>query len=1015
MSDLAPSSLREHRPNASGTDASHIAREHFAFEGEARELPSERDQNFLIAAPDGQRRLLKIAQHGEEPAVLDLQHRVLERLAQTPIAARVPVVITGDDDGEIVAVAIEGREHLVRCFSWLPGEPLATTRPHAHALLTDLGALLGIVDRALADFTHPAMRRKLRWDLAHASAVVHAHLPAVEEASKRELVERHLARFEADTAPRLPGLRRGVIHNDANDHNVLVRSSTADQIVRGLIDFGDLVHTTTVCEVAIAATYAMLDKRDPLGAAAAIVRGYDRENTLDDGELAALFDLIAMRACTSVTISAHQRRGEPDNEYLGVSEEAAWRLLELLDTIHPDLALATFRAACGREACPRSARVQAWIQARRGTFAPVLDVDLSSTDALWLDLSVGSSMLAELELADGGPDGLEREVERRVARAGASVAAGRWNEARPLYLGALYDVDGDDRSEARTVHLGVDLFRPAGTPVHAPLDGWVHGLRENEGRLDYGPTVILRHEPEPGLVFYTLYGHLARPCLTTLAVGQRVRAGEPLATLGDASVNGGWTPHVHFQVVTNLLGHRGEFPGVAADRDADVWLSISPDPCGLLGLDTDRPAPAPLAAQRARHLSHALSLAYAAPLAIVRGRGTHLYDDRGRAFLDAVNNVPHVGHAHPAVVRAGREQMAVLNTNTRYLHPLLAEYAERLLATFPPSLEVCFFVNSGSEANELALRLARTHTGARDVVVLEGGYHGNTGGLVELSEYKFGGAGGFDPPGHVHVAPLPDPYRGRHRGEDAGERYAEHVREVCDGAPNVAAFLSEALLGCGGQIVPPSGFLERAYQHVRAAGGLCIADEVQIGFGRVGSRFWAFEEHGVVPDVVTLGKPIGNGHPLGAVVTTRAVAESFANGMEYFNTFGGNPVSCAIGLAVLDVIQSEALQENALRVGEHLLGGLRGLQERFEMIGDVRGRGLYIGAELVTSRTERTPAAAEAAYVVERMKDKGVLISIDGPDHNVLKIKPPIVFSIENASRLLAALEEVLGESPLAR
>jgi 4-aminobutyrate aminotransferase-like enzyme len=395
----------------------------------------------------------------------------------------------------------------------------------------------------------------------------------------------------------------------------------------------------------------------------------------------------------------------------------------------------------------------------------------------------------------------------------------------------------------------------------------------------------------------------------------------------------------------------------------------------------------------------------------------HLIDADGRRYLDAVNNVAHVGHSHPDVVRAGQRQMAVLTTNTRYLHEHLVRYAERLTSTLPQPLRVCYFVNSGSEANELALRLARAHTGERDVVVLEAGYHGNTSTLVEVSPYKFDGPGGAGAPPWVHKVPMPDTYRGPFRRDDelAGMKYAQAVRDavgrVRQGGRRPSAFLCESILSCGGQIVLPPGYLAEAYRHVRAAGGVCIADEVQVGFGRVGSHMWAFETQGVVPDVVTMGKPIGNGHPIGAVVTTPEIAASFTNGMEYFNTFGGNPVSCAIGLEVLDVLAREGLQARAGAVGSHLLARLAEVGGRHSIIGDVRGLGLFAGVELVIDSARPTPATRHAGYVANRMRDRGVLLSTDGPDNNVLKIKPPLCFTEADADRLADTLDGVLRES----
>jgi 4-aminobutyrate aminotransferase-like enzyme len=378
-----------------------------------------------------------------------------------------------------------------------------------------------------------------------------------------------------------------------------------------------------------------------------------------------------------------------------------------------------------------------------------------------------------------------------------------------------------------------------------------------------------------------------------------------------------------------------------------------------------------------------------------------------------------VGHCHPHVAAAGQCQIAVLNTNTRYLHDTIVSYAQRLLSKLPEPLSVCFFVCTGSEANELAFRMARNYTGQQDIITIDGAYHGNTQALIDVSPYKHDGPGGQGAPPWVHKVVMPDSYRGPHKGTGAatGTRYAEYVREaikwIHDDGKKSAAFICESMLGCGGQIVLPDNYLQEAFKLVRSAQGVCIVDEVQVGFGRVGSHFWAFETQGVVPDIVTLGKPIGNGHPLAAVITTPDIADAFANGMEYFNTFGGNPVSCAIGMAVLDVIEKEGLQENACRVGVRLLKDLKALMDKYPLIGDVRGLGLYVGIELVTDRQTLAPATQHAAYIINRMKDYGILISIDGPLNNVLKLKPPMVFSERNADEIVRVLDKVLAEDCL--
>lgn len=423
-----------------------------------------------------------------------------------------------------------------------------------------------------------------------------------------------------------------------------------------------------------------------------------------------------------------------------------------------------------------------------------------------------------------------------------------------------------------------------------------------------------------------------------------------------------------------------------------------------------------LLARRRRRLGADLSLSYREPLTIVRGQGAYLYDASGRAYLDLVNNVAHVGHAHPRVVEAAARQKSILETNTRYLHPAILDYSDRLAATLPAHLEVVHLVNSGSEANELALRMARAATGRRDVAVIEAGYYGNTSGLVDISPYKFDGPGGAGRPASTHVAPLPDPYRGRYAGAgpNQAQPYVADLESVlaaaaADGHP-VGAFIAESAPGSAGQVIPPAGYLSGAFEVARAAGAVAIADEVQVGLGRVGSHWWAFEVDGAMPDIVTMGKPLGNGHPLGAVVATRAIADAFANGMEYFNTFGGNPVSAAVGMAVLEVMEEEQLRARAAEAGARFLAGLRDLAGRHDAIGEVRGLGLFLGVVLVRDRATREPATDLAAAVVEGALTRAILLSADGPNHDVLKIKPPLVIQDADIDRTIETLDLLLSE-----
>ncbi|RLT40570.1 MAG: aminotransferase class III-fold pyridoxal phosphate-dependent enzyme [Chloroflexi bacterium] len=1045
-----------HTPTFSPADAAALAAHLYGIAATATPLPGERDQNFRLQTAAGDSFVLKIANGQEDAGLLAAQTEALRRAEQTGICPR---VLPAADGGWMTQIAgPNGSRHWVRLLTFLPGTPLAQQPRQTPALLRDVGRRVAQVDAALADFDpstgsghrHPAIHRDFEWDLARGLAVIEEYAPLIADPQMAALVAGLSADFRQQTAPRLPALRRQVIHNDANDYNLLVGGGddlyTHNQQVVGLIDFGDIVYSYALGGLAVAAAYAVLDKADPLAAAAAVVAGYNETTPVTNDELAALWGLIRLRLCVSVCMAAHQQSQRPDDPYLAISQQPIRHTLPRLAQIHPRFAEAAFRHACGLSPLPASERLAAWLG--KQTFAPVMAADGYTV----FDLGVGSPLLSGDE-AENRAELLDSRLTASMRAARASVGVGRYDEARLIYTAAMFDtaphpnppqigegvasvlssIEGRSASapspqrggpgwgERRTIHLGIDLFAPAGTPVSAPLAGIVHACADNAAPQDYGPVIVLAHTTSDGDVFYTLYGHLIRASLDGLRVGQTIGAGERFATLGSAEVNGGWPPHLHFQIVSDLLGLGTYFPGVGTASQRAVWKAFCPHPNLILGIPAALfPAPEPtkaatLAARRAR-IGGNLSIGYREPVKVVRGWRQYLYDETGRRYLDAYNNVPHVGHCHPRVVRAAQEQMAVLNTNTRYLHDNLTRYAERLAATLPAPLDVCFFLNSASEANELALRLLRAHTGRREMIVLEGAYHGNSSGLIDISPYKHDGPGGTGAPDWVYTAPVADVYRGAFKAGDAqaGAKYAAGVQAAIErmaaAGRRPGGFIAESCPSVGGQIFFPAGYLAEVYRYVRAAGGLCIADEVQTGYGRIGTHFYAFEEQGVVPDIVVLGKPIGNGHPLAALVTTRAIADSFDNGMEFFSTFGGNPVSCAVGLAVLDVVQEEGLQEHARRVGEHLLAGLRPFVEGFPLVGDVRGSGLFLGVELVQDRETLQPAAAEASYVANRMREEGILLGTDGPLHNVVKIRPPLPFDYRDAERLVDRFGRILGE-----
>lgn len=421
-----------------------------------------------------------------------------------------------------------------------------------------------------------------------------------------------------------------------------------------------------------------------------------------------------------------------------------------------------------------------------------------------------------------------------------------------------------------------------------------------------------------------------------------------------------------------------------------------------------------LIARRERLLGPAYRLFYANPVHFVRGEGVWLYDPDGKAYLDVYNNVASVGHCHPHVVAALARQSAVLNTHTRYITDGILDYAERLLATLPAELGHIMFTCTGSEANDLAYRAARTFTGGTGFIVTELAYHGVT---VAISEMSPSLGAGITLGSQIRTVPAPDLYRSG--GGDVGETFARHVRAAIADMKaqgiKPAALLVDTIFSSDGVFSDPAGFLKPAVAAIREAGGLFIADEVQPGFGRTGAGLWGFGRHGLVPDMVTMGKPMGNGHPVAAMVAKPDILQAFGEKTRYFNTFGGNPVSCAVGMAVLDVIENEGLVANAAAVGAHLMAGLKELAGRHALIGDVRGAGLFVGAELVTDRDSRAPATAETAALVNGLRDKRVLISAAGPAANVLKIRPPLVFSRDNADLFLTAVDEVLTDMARTR
>ncbi len=994
--------------NISTITAEAIAFKYFGIQGKAKALNGYIDTNFKITCAENAY-ILKISKPETDVNELLFQQNLLAYIESQNPDFLYPNIYKDKDGKAIVDYTDEkGNLRKVRLLSWIEGRLYHEVTPKRETLRYSLGQRCGEITACLQDFQQDIRVNDGEWNLANALWVENSlSLFSTEE---QEIFLFFIEKFKA-IQPLYQSLRKSIIHNDANEYNIVVTNDLQNPETLALIDYGDAVYTQIINDVAILLAYNMMECEQPLQAAKATLMGYHQAFSLQAQELAVLYPCIAMRLMVSLTKSAIAKQENPENLYLRASEKKAWELLKKWRNIDENYAHYYFRDACKLSPCEKYDAFLLYAKRVNWDIYKLLPQSVES-EFQTFDLSISSPFVGNFE--DYQSEKLNEKIQKIIDN-NKILLLGGYGEARPIYTTNAYKIPLNEGYEHRTIHLGVDFWAKAYNPVHAVENGEIFACHDNANHRDFGPTIILKHVVEE-LTFYTLYGHLSRASLVGKKIGQPILKGEKIAEIGHVSENGIWASHLHFQIVLDMLGFQHDFYGVSSPSQWAVFSSICPNP-NLLFASTYLSSKANKSLEnqidyRKKHLGKSLSLSYDKPLKIVRGEMQYLIDDLGQKYLDTVNNVAHVGHEHPKVVDAGQQQMRILNTNTRYLNDEILTFAAELLKTFPPELSVLHFVNSGSEANELALRMAKAATGQRDIIALEVGYHGNTQACIDISSYKFEGKGGCGCPEHTHIVPLPDAFRGLYQGENTGLQYAKHVQHHIENlqskGKNVAAFIAESIVSCGGQIDLPQHFLAEAYKYVRAAGGICIADEVQVGFGRVGKMFWGFALHNVIPDIVTMGKPIGNGHPLAAVVCTRKVADAFANGMEYFNTFGGNPVSCAIGKTVLSVIKADKLQENAAKVGAYLKEKLTEMKVEFPIIADVRGEGLFLGIELTDF--QKIPLPEQTHYLSNRMKDFQILTSTDGPQHNVLKIKPPICFSVENADYFLATLHTILRE-----
>ena len=978
-----------------------------------KRLDGEYDLNFLATTEDGTGYVLKVMRADCEETLVDLQIKALSHLEGLAEPVLCPDVIAAKDGQKFQHIKDEdGADRLVWLLERLPGRCYAELATKDPELIHRFGQELGRIAKGFVNFEHEGLNRDFKWNLVQGDWIA-SELSCITDPDRRAIIEDISQSFAANK-PALDALPSQAIHNDANDYNVLVQSFAAKKPeLTGVIDLGDMCAAPRVCDLAIAGAYVVLDHPDPEVALSALVAGFHDTYTLEVQEVDLIWPLLRMRLAVSVVNSTLMALETPDDPYVTISQAPAWRFLENAQ-INGDLLTARLRVACGMPVVEGADRVMAWLDQERGNFAPIMGRDVS--DAPMGSLSVENSTWPQnpfdLPLKEAARVGEEFDRE-------GEIWLGYYHEPRLIYADVAFRKGPWKASDRRTVHLAVDAFTEAGHPIYAPLDGEVVVAEYRDGHLDYGGVIILRHETPDGDPFYTLYGHLNPEFLDRLKPGSSVKKGEAFCKLGDYTMNGGWSPHVHFQLALTTKGIEADWPGVGDPDDMEFWRAVCPNPAALMNLPNEKVLYAPtnkgdiLAGRKAKFGGN-LSLTYNDPVMLVRGWKHHMFDEWGRPYLDAYNNVPHTGHAHPRIQAVAADQLKRMNSNTRYLHPAQTAFADKILSKLPDAFEVCFFVNSGSEANELALRLARAHTGAKGIVTPDHGYHGNTNDAVAISAYKFNKPGGIGKADWVELVEVADEYRGsfKHDDPERAKKFADLVdpaiARLQDGPHGVAGFIAETFPSVGGQIIPPAGYLAEVYKKIRAAGGICIADEVQTGLGRLGEYYFAFEHQRALPDIVVLGKPLGNGHPIGAVITTRAIAESFDNGIEFFSTFGGSTLSCRIGKEVLDIVDDEGLQDNARAMGTRLLDGLRNVQSRHPAVGDVRGMGLFVGVELI--HPDGSEATDICSYIKNRMREHRILIGSEGPKDNILKIRPPLSIEAEDIDMILTVLDKVLSE-----
>jgi 4-aminobutyrate aminotransferase-like enzyme/Ser/Thr protein kinase RdoA (MazF antagonist) len=952
-------------PQVTEAQAEDILATHYGLRARATSLGSNQDKNFVVTGDDGAIvGVLKIANPAFNATEIEAQDLAADRIADAEPTLRMAVPLPNLAGQKCTAITglLDGTAY-VRLLRFLPGGTLLDSGYLSPTAVAGLGEVAGRVSRALEGFSHPGLDRVLQWDLRYGTAVVAELISYVANPLHRERLDAAATEAWARIAPLVDELPRQAVHLDLTDANVVVACRVDGSAhPDGVIDFGDLSDSWAVSELAISASSVLGHPGNEPVSILPAVRAFHAIRPLCAAEVDVLWPLLVLRTAVLIVSGAQQASLDPDNPYLTDQSGGEWRMFEQATSVPIDLMTEVIKADLGLAAPPLAVA------------GSLVDVDPASVTTL--DLATTSDAY-DFAFEDDGSlrAGIEDELARAAVQNGARLVVTRYGQPRLSRTRKLSQQSPD------VVATGISLWAATATRLVAPWSGEIQvaTLRGAEYEL-------------------TLAG------VDWIASGS-VSAGEPLA---DAPA-GAWV-----EIGVRPVG-APVAPWLTRSELAPGWLALTRDPRPLLGLPPLQAHEAgDLLSRRDASFAPVQEFYYRKPPQIERGRRHYLMSTAGRTYLDMVNNVTVLGHAHPRIADTAARQLRKLNTNSRFNYEAVVEFSERLAGLLPDPLDTVFLVNSGSEASDLAIRLATAATRRRDIVAVREAYHGWTYGTDAVSTSTADNPNALATrPDWVHTVESPNSFRGKYRGAEA-VRYADEAvevieRMVADGRPP-AGFICESVYGNAGGMALPDGYLQQVYGAVRAAGGLAISDEVQVGYGRLGEWFWGFLQQDAVPDIVSVAKSTGNGYPLGAVITSRAVADGFRSQGYFFSSTGGSPLSCAIGMTVLDVLRDEGLQENALRVGTHLKARLQALQDKHPIIGTVHGVGLYLGVEMIRDPETLEPAPEETSAICDRMLELGVIIQPTGDHMNILKTKPPLCIDIESADFYADTLDRVLTE-----